>query len=100
MILSESSQMFERVKQLLEKKNRYNVIYIDSYDEAYNMVVKNQTDFVFYEIDKALKDGVRKLDKMKQANNRVPVVVSALLNYPPRPHNTHRHNSPKANKLR
>lgn len=98
MILSESPQMFERVKHLLEKKSRYHIIYVDSYDEAYNMVIKNQTDFVFYEIDKALKDGVRKLDQMKQANSRVPVVVSALLNYPPRPHNAHRYNLTAADK--
>ena len=83
LVLSDKEEMFHKVKHLLNKKNYYKIEYLNSFDEAYPIVQKNEVDFVFYDVHLALKDGVKKLDMMKEANSNVPVVVSAVLHHPP-----------------
>ena len=83
LVLSDKEEMFEKVCRLLKKKINYRIEYLNSFDEAYPRVQKKEVDFVFYDVHLALKDGVRKLDMMKEANNAVPVVVSAVLHHPP-----------------
>lgn len=83
LVLSDKEEMFEKVCGLLRKKSLYQIEYLGSFDEAYPLVQKNEVDFVFYDVHLALKDGVRKLDMMKEANSGVPVVVSAVLRHPP-----------------
>jgi len=82
LILSDDDEMFRRVKHLLAKKLYYKITHITSFDEAYPQVKENRVDFVFYDVNLVLKEGVRKLDMMKEANDRVPVVVSAVLQHP------------------
>ncbi|MCD4782478.1 MAG: response regulator [Candidatus Eremiobacteraeota bacterium] len=82
LILSDTAEMLQKVKLLLAKKPYYKIIHITSFDEAYPQVKENRVDFVFYDVNLALKEGVRKLDMMKEANDKVPVVVSAVLQHP------------------
>ncbi len=82
LILSSNKEMYHRVRHRLRQKPYYEVYYTNSYDEAYRKVREGDVDFLFYEVNKALEDGVRKLDKMKEANSKVPVVISAVLNIP------------------
>lgn len=83
LILSDSDRMFRRVRRLLKEKDYYEIIHTTSFDEAYPMVCEDRVDFVFYDVNFALDEGVRKLDMMKGANSRIPVVVSAVLDHPP-----------------
>lgn len=85
LILSGNERMLKRVRRGLSEKPRYAVNWTDSYDEAHRMVKEGLVDFLFYEVGKALEDGVGKLDAMKDANRNVPVVVSAVLDMPPPP---------------
>jgi DNA-binding NtrC family response regulator len=85
LILSGTDAMLLRVRKRLEKKEHYRVSWTSSYDEALSLVRDGRVDFLFYEVSKALADGAKKLDAMKDANSRVPVVVSAVLEMPPRP---------------
>lgn len=82
LILSETDEMLKRVKKGLARKPYYIIEWTDSYDEARQKVKEGQTDFLFYEAGKALKDGAGRLDEMKDANKNVPVVVSAVLDLP------------------
>jgi len=82
LVLSDSKEMYLKVKHLLRKKDYYRINHLSSFDKAYRQVLDSRVDFVFYDVHLALKDGVRKLDMIKKANNRVPVVVSAVLKHP------------------
>lgn len=85
LILSENDSMHRRVKKRLLPKPRYEVLWTDSYEKAYSDVTAGRVDFLFYEVNKALDDGMRNLDRMKKGNLRVPVVVSAVLERPEKP---------------
>jgi len=83
LILSDNEKMLKRVRKCLREKPYYEIFWTASFDEAYEKTSNGLVDFLFYEVNKALSDGVKKLDMMKDANSRVPVVVSAVLNIPP-----------------
>jgi DNA-binding NtrC family response regulator len=83
LVLDSKDTMARRVRELLTEKPRYRVEWTDSYEEALRWIQQGRVDLIFYEAGKALSDGVDRLDKMKDNTMDIPVVVSALLDFPP-----------------
>jgi DNA-binding NtrC family response regulator len=82
LVLSSDEAMFDKVRTLLSKKTYYEVIHKTSFDEAYPDIRDGKVDFVLYDVNLALEEGMKKLDMLKAANDKVPVVVSAVLEKP------------------
>ena len=85
LVLDNDQKMTRRVQKRLSDKPRYRVEQTGCYEDAYHKVKEGLVDLLFYQVGKALDDGVDHLDRMKDANPDVPVVVSALLDFPPPP---------------
>ncbi|MCE1248468.1 MAG: response regulator [Firmicutes bacterium] len=84
LVLSGDSAMYEKVKKLLARKPYYNILQMSSFDEAYPCIKQGTVDFVLYDVNLALEEGMKKLDMLKAANDKIPVVVSAVLEKPER----------------
>jgi DNA-binding NtrC family response regulator len=66
----------ERVKDILGENQDYSLFIADTAKKAFEIIENSKIDFVLFDVDVALEEGVNKLLEMKEKYPDIPIVAT------------------------
>lgn len=69
-----------RVKEILSREEDYNLIIAETTQQACDILDNGDINFVLFDVDVALNEGVNKMTAMKEKYPNIPIVATTPIN--------------------
>ncbi|MCE1247064.1 MAG: response regulator [Firmicutes bacterium] len=76
LFINNNSDVQERVKTILDDQADYELFIADTAGKAFEIIENNRINFVLFDVDVALEEGVNKLLEMKEKYPDIPIVAT------------------------
>lgn len=76
LFINKDKEVQEKVRDILAQQDDYSLIVTDTTEEAYKIIDEGNVNFVLFDVDVALVEGVNKLLEMKERYPDLPIVAT------------------------
>lgn len=81
LLINGDGQVQDKVRDILSEQDDYNLIVADTAKDAFVILDSREVNFVLFDVDVALDEGVNKLLEMKEKYPDIPIVATTPIKH-------------------
>jgi two-component system, NtrC family, nitrogen regulation response regulator GlnG len=82
LFINKDGNVQERVREILNRRDDFSLVTADSTDEAERIIIAGGIDFVLFDVDVAMSEGVNRMIELKDKYPDLPIVATTPIRRP------------------